>query len=234
MSRRNNRQTRRVQDFVGFNPAVSFGPVIVLLSDVGVTQAAGTATAWADQSGHANHFNGGSTAYTASGIHGLPSLGSKVSNANSLTSAKNGNVMIPAGSAELFLVLQGVSASGTVLWQGLGNSGQIVYFPFTDDHIYPDFNSTSRPAVTTDIHTNPVMVNIISTSAEFTVNVSGTQVFTTATNTTGMPASTVFLVGSNGSGWTGWLSALLAYPQKLATAQRATVHAWAQGKYGVA
>jgi hypothetical protein len=81
------------------------------------------------------------------------------------------------------------------------------HIPFTDGNMYSEFGTITRrnigaPGPTFNLAL-PTMLNIITSSAQWTANFNRTLFFTTATNTVGFAGPSAYRVGGSFSGFTG-------------------------------
>lgn len=150
-----------------------------------------------------------------------------------------GNVFSALTSAEIFIVRRAGSDPSTGgtnrggIWN-FGSSGSTSHHPFTDSVIYDDFASTVRKTVgdPTPALTNWHIYNAISASGEWTANLNGLQIFTTATNTVGWSA--VPTIGcSGGIANDGGITAVIMFGGKLSTDDRARTNRWLNLNFGL-
>lgn len=197
---------------LGSTPAATFPPtnlanLTVWYSGSNVVLGSGGKVAqWSDRSGHGNHATQPTVAnqipYEAAGINGRPCLHSNAF----------GQLVFPdlhtLVAGHLFAVIQcdhdpsGPDASGTdgQIWS-LG-TGANTYHPFSDGFIYESAMTTVRKngiSHGTSL-AQPHIYEIISRAGEFSVLINGTQVFTTPTNTFGMPVSAFLLAETSLTG----------------------------------
>lgn len=114
-------------------------------------------------------------------------------------------------------------------WWKLGNPGTTDHTPFTDGVIYDSAGSTARKTVgnPTPSLAAPHVYDVISVSGEWTANLDGAQLFTTATNTVGWSATPT--IGSTGNPMNGYVGDVVIFDRKLTTdlaTVRARLKAW--------
>ncbi len=139
-------------------------------------------------------------------------------------------------AGEAFVVLRDDATLATSN-NGWGSFGvpQASLYTHSDGLIYDDFGSTSRknsinPVV--DVHAAFHVVNVITTSSEWTMLIDGIQRFTTAANIVGFSA-TPWIGGQAFGQWSGSTSEVALFSAKLSTADRAAALAFLNTKWGL-
>lgn len=221
------------------NPPVS-GAVIVLDFSRGVTLNSGNISAIADQSGNGNNFTQGTAAlqppFSANAIAGTPGADTTAAvSAYYLQCVNNLSTILTGAASHRFMVIQAnaVQTSHTgVMSQNDGSAGSNTFMPFTDGNFYDEWCSTTRQTVgALDAHTSPVVYDTVSSGTEFTASRNGTQFFTTATNTVGVPAAGLTILGGPSNvGWTGKLVYFLVYPFKVSGANYTATISFLRGR----
>lgn len=191
------------------------------------TQATGTAQPTFRPAGHARAINGqpvvdfdGTSDYMDFGASAFAAL---------------------TGGAEVFLVGRRdadppATADKAPLWTmgSSGDGGSLV--PYTDGIVYEDFGSTARKVAgnPTPSLASPFAYNVISVAGEFTVNINGAQLFTTATNTVGWSA-TPRIGKTLTSAWfyQGVIAEVVMTVGKMSAADRTALRSYFQSRYGV-
>ena len=232
---------RRIVDVSGaFSPTDIAGLVCWVRSDLGVTKTISDLVSdWADQSGNGNNF-------TATG-NARPTWVDTVLNSEPVIRFNGGtNVLTGANfssltEAEVFLVVRADADPAAIgsksgLWH-LGNDATpfSTHYPFTDGNVYESFGSklrkaTGNPALSLASFRN---YNCISTSAEWTSNIDGTQHFTTATNTVSFAASSSLGKSVNVHYFDGDIAELILFDNKISTSDRAAIETYISSRYGI-
>lgn len=142
-------------------------------------------------------------------------------------------------AGEVFLIVKANNDPGVgikALWR-LGteptNSG---IYPWTDGQIYEEFGTTVRKTVgnpTPSLSSAFRLYNVISAAGEFTVNLDGTQLFTTATNTVGFPAAPTLGKGIGATFFAGQWCEWVLLNAKASTTQRAHLKAYFASKFAL-
>jgi hypothetical protein len=144
-------------------------------------------------------------------------------------------------AGELFIVIKAVSANGSnqshlTGFIGFGTGAQSSHYAWIDGLIYDDWGSNLRKAgfTPTVAITSWRIVNIISTSSEWTYTIGGVQQVTTATNTVGF--NTAPTIGCDWCGsynLDGDIAEIIIYNRKVDTPERAQVNSYLNRKYGL-
>ncbi len=201
----------------------------------------GTVAQWTDKSGNGRHWTQGSAplqpTYAASAINGKPGLTFAAAAQQELV----GPDLIAVGltAAETFIVMQlnadpPAAAAKCGLWR-TESAASVAVVPFTDGIIYDGFGSTARKTTVNPAASmaSPCIYSVISTSAEWTSSLNGTQIFTTGTNTVGWNTAT--RIGSSVTNWfDGVMCEWIVYGAKLSDGDRASVIAYLKARYGIA
>lgn len=132
-------------------------------------------------------------------------------------------------AGQVFLVIKvpsdpGVFGENTPWRIGTDGSNADAY-TFTDGVVYIGAGSTARktagnPSVTTAAWR---VLEVITTSSEYTVNIDGTQLFTTGTNTVGFRNGILLGLGPSGGQFTGQIAGLYIFSAKLSSGDRTTM-----------
>jgi len=136
-------------------------------------------------------------------------------------------VTVSMSKGEIFAVLRGDFDGGTPngLWN-LGTDTAASWVPYSDGTIYEAFGTgvrknTGNPTASL---TSAFLYNVISMNGEFTVNINGTQHYTTSTNTSAFPGSNWQLgKGLQTSIFKGVIGDFLLFSRKLTTQERTDV-----------
>ena len=207
-----------------------------------VTESGGLVTSWNNQ-GLDDHFH----SHTATGTQ-RPTYNATDANFNSEPSLTfNGTSNFVADTsfnstglteAELFLVGKidndppAASAQSGI---SLFGSGTTSHFPFTNSSIFESFGTTLRKSVgnPTDSLASPFIYNIISQSGEFTANINGSQIFTTATNTVGWNVGFTRIGVSSGGSifYDGEMVTWIVFDFILSGEQRSELYTALESKY---
>jgi hypothetical protein len=143
---------------------------------------------------------------------------------------------------EFFFVFQrdadpptpGISTTGS--WT-MGSSPNVTYVPFSDGIVYDDTGSTTRKTTVdpTRSFTLPSIYSVVSTATEWTNYLNGLQLFTVASNVTGLPAS--IGLGVSGlppqAGFGGVFREVIAFGVKLNASDRTLLINYLKTKWGV-
>lgn len=128
--------------------------------------------------------------------------------------------------------------SYAAIWKVGGASGG-GGFPANNGIVYDESGSSSFHVVgnpTPNLAT-PRLVNVISTSSEWTFNLDTTPLFTTATNTVSLPVGTQARLGGAGvgiySGFIGHIAEFRIYASKRSSGQRTTIESDLKTKWGL-
>jgi len=194
---------------------------------------------WDDKSGNGNDFSQGTAALQPAFLDGTG-----INSKNTLDHSVSDEVLdgpdfltgFTAGN--LFLILEMAldpptvsNDSGRDEW---GSVGTATHHPFTDSNIYDGFASTVRKSTgnPTDDLASPHLYEAISTSAEWTSNINGTQHFTTATNTVGWTTAPK-VGGGQLKFMVGQLGEVILCSSKQPSDNRSSVQSYMTGIWGV-
>ncbi|MDP9116689.1 MAG: hypothetical protein M3O28_05415, partial [Actinomycetota bacterium] len=157
------------------------------------------------------------------------------------TNVVNLSTLAALTAGEVFVIIKAVAdphSTGTKsgLWHLGSEPTNGSLYPFTDGVIYDDFGTTVRKTVG---NPTPSLAawrgyNVISTSSEYTANLDGAQIFTTATNTPGFPAAPTLGKSLGAFFFEGDIAELVLCNAKLSTTQRTSLKAYFNSKYGLA
>jgi hypothetical protein len=145
-------------------------------------------------------------------------------------------------AGHIFLIVKAVNdpgiASRNQLWNiGTGALGSPDAYPFTDSKVYMGAGSTTRRTCT-----NPTLslaawrlLEIVTTSTEYTVRLDGTEtLFTSGTNTVGFNIS--MRVGADGTGlawFVGQYAGMYIFSAKLSSGDRTTLINYINSRFGL-
>lgn len=226
--------------FYQWSPADVSTPLAWWLRGDNVSLNGGTVSQWNDKSGNARNWAQGSAplqpTFLASAINGQPGLRFDAAALQELVGPNLFAINLPA--AETFIVAQlnadpPATAAKCGFWR-TESAAATAAVPFTDGIIYDGFGSTVRkttvnPAVSM---ASPCIYSVISTGAEWTSSLNGTQIFTTGTNTVGWNTAT--RIGSSVTNWfDGVMCEWIVYGAKLSSTDRASVIAYLKARYGI-
>lgn len=199
-----------------------------------------TVDTWADESGNghtAAKYAGTSPMYrdgtTVEGINGHPAvrLGSSAFFWYELD-----YLLASATEGEVFAVLQCDAESGVYgLWHWSASNAS-THHPYGTT-IYEAFGTATRKTCGApgSILSLPHYYNVISADGEYTVNINGSQLYTTATNTVSFLTSggTGGFLGKSRDAYYffGLIGELLIYDRQLSTAERAAVLSYLTGRW---
>lgn len=151
------------------------------------------------------------------------------------------NFMTGFTEGEFFVVMKSAAdpaASGATSGLGeFGTSLDVSHIPFTDGRILTEWGSTVRKDAGNPSASlaNLSLLNFITKPGEYTVNLNGTQIYTTATNTVGFPSAPKFGKDTSGFGdifFDGWLFEILFFPTVRNSTERAAKVAELASVYG--
>jgi hypothetical protein len=125
--------------------------------------------------------------------------------------------------------------SGPLHW-GWGSDTAGSHWPFAgDNQIYDTFGTTSRKTVgdPTPALTTMRVYNVRSATNAWSAHLDGTQIFSTATNTTGWGTGT-HNIGFNPTAQRlkGYIAEIILYSSVLSSGDRSIIHAYLNSKYG--
>lgn len=125
------------------------------------------------------------------------------------------------------------SSGNTGLWD-VGTDTLSSHYPFTTGVVFDAGFSTARKTIgdPTPALTAWRVYEVVSVSGEYTVKLDGTQIFTTATNTVGCPASPQLLRNRNGDVLAGRMAGFYMFSAKLTT-DRATMVSYINSEFGL-
>jgi len=211
-----------------------------------VTQSGNAISQWDDKSGNARHMTQGTAnlkptwdplSSSFSGLDCVRFICDGVTNFDFLSMPD----MSALTASEVWMIAKLVADPPSTqpkggLWK-IGNpaAGSCLYPNQGDSNIYDSYGSTTRKNTGDPTPSLASMhsYSVITTSSEWTNTVNGTQLFTTATNTTSFQASPVF--GGNGvdTGMDGRVGEILIFSAKLSTADRTALKAYLSVRYGI-
>jgi hypothetical protein len=198
-----------------------------------------------DLSGTAEHLVsdlGGNTRPTwhTGQINGLPALRFLHTEKRMLNFANLGALT----AAEIFVVGKidadpppSDASSGFWYIQTPTDAGADTHYPFTDGNIYDAFGSTVRKSTgnpSQDL-TAWHLYNVRSAAGDWSSHHNGVEHYSTATNTVGFGTARHNIGQStrNFFNLTGWIAEVFIYSRVLTAAERADVHDYLTGKYGL-
>jgi hypothetical protein len=226
---------------LGFLPTEIDGCILWLRSDLSVTVVGGKVSSWGDRSGKENHFVQGVAAsrpgYVANhgSFNAQPTLSFDGADDKLATPVD----FVSPGGVDAFWVLKMASdmpagASETGL-ERFGTAAQVTHYPFTDGVVYMGFASNNRKTVGNpgqDLSL-PHVLEVISTSSEYTVMIGGKQEFNGAAT---YDWNLRPIIGESGTS-TRWLKGdvaeLVFYDRKLSDAERAAVMSYFKSRYNL-
>jgi len=128
---------------------------------------------------------------------------------------------------------EGVDTVGNGLWN-LGTQSNDVFYPWTDSVIYDSTLSNSRKTVgdPTPALTSWRVVEVVSTSSEWTFKLDGSTIFTTGTNTVAGKTTPRLMRNNSGDALKGYLAGLYIFSAKLTT-DRATMVAYINDRFAL-
>jgi len=218
--------------------------------DAGTTLATDgqTIQQWNDQSGQGNHATqagaGARPTYRLTGgSNSKPALEFITANSNSLVLP---DFMTGFTNGEMHIVIKlrtdpPASTATAGIWTLGGDAASADFFPWTDGVIYDGFMTDTRkttvdptPALTSWHLYNNISAGAVPGPAEWTSNLDGTQIFTTATNVVATTASPR-LGGTFVSGFylDGYISEVFIFNAKLSAGQRTSLKAYIATKYAL-
>lgn len=216
-------------------------PEMLLLAS-SVVKTGTTVTGWTDLSGHGHTWAaaaGKEPTYQATGGPGsVPDV--RFASGKVMSLGSSPFAALTAG--HIYVVWKfdnAVSGSGSNgAWMLDSDTANGNYIPFSDGKIYDGFGSTARKA--TAAAPNPAVTSwhvyeAISTSTEWTVQQNNVQIYTTATNTVGWPA-TAFLGGNSATpdiSMVGDIAMVLLLDHKASAAEDTAIHAFTTDAFGV-
>lgn len=197
-------------------------------------------TGFVDQSGNGRTI-------TLPGGGNNPTIGAGVANGHAafrFSAASQQYFTLPSMAAltagEVYVVFQKTadpaSSSAAAGFWNLGSQDFDSHAPWTDGSIYDGFGSTVRKTVgnPTPSLALPSYYNVQSASGNFTAQLNGSALFTTATNSVGFP--TAPMIGrslvANGRFLDGAIAEIFIYSQIRSAAERAALIATLQATYG--
>lgn len=221
-----------------WSPASVPGAYVFSHADAGAAVTGSGVSRWDDLTGNGRHWTQGTDAsrppLVTSGFGGRNAI-----KFDGVADFLTGASLAALTAGEVFLAVQAAADPGvagkTGLWRMGVNAGSDAHYPFTDGVIYDDWGSSARKTTVnpTPSLASPRIYNVISTATEWTSNLDGAQIFTTATNTITFHA-TPWLGKGPAVFLDGWVRAIAIYSSKLSASDRASVLAWFKAFCGVA
>jgi len=140
-------------------------------------------------------------------------------------------------AAHIFIVVkcdtEGVGTVDNGLWDLGTDSGNTDYYPWSDNNIYDGSLSNARKTVGTHAAlTSWRVVEVISTSSEWTYKLDGTQLFTTGTNTVAGRSNPLLMHNHGNDALKGYLAGFYIFSAKLTT-DRATMVAYINDRFAL-
>ncbi len=223
-----------------FNPLSISGCSLWLRADLGVSLTGGVVSSWADQTTNANNYGQSTAGFrptVATAIGGQSTINFLASGTQWLL----GPSFSALTAADVFIVLK-YSTTALSRFCRFGSYGDADYWPFVDGHGYLSIGSTVRQDVglLNPIATSGQLLEVISTSSEFSAFQNGIQRFTTATNTVGWEPSGSLIGASTSTGivpgslvWNGDIAEWIIYDHKLSTPDRTALKSYLASRYGL-
>lgn len=228
-------------DGSGFSPASISGLTLWLKAHAitGLNDGDPVAT-WTDLSGNGNNATQAVGAnrpkYKTNIVNALPVVRFERDDSSNLGFA---DVFSSLTAAEIFVAVKINTdppvAFADALWY-FGSTASDSHYPFTDGNIYEDFGTSVRKTVGNPGQSLAIwaIYNITSISGEFTTRLSGTQIFTTATNTVGFTTTAAIGKSIGGAGFLdGDIAEIIMYNAKLSSGDRTLVKTYLASKYGI-
>lgn len=216
------------------------------LKHEGITESNGIdVSLWRDLSGNGRHFTssngGGKPVLRTNVINGLPALRFDTRNfavGNWMTTTSFASAFT---AAEIFAVVKMDADPPTSVGSGLWNfsSPGLNQLIATDGTVKETFGTSAQK--NTAINPAPSFTswriyNVITAAGEYTINLDGTQIYTTATNTVQFAsgASAYSIGGVLGANpFIGHIAEIIMFPRKLTTPERAEVVAYLDTRFGL-
>jgi hypothetical protein len=230
------------ESVVPFSPLSIGGLAMWLRADRGITlDTSNNVEEWDDQSA----FGAIATQPTASSrpryslhqINAQPTV-SFVAAAASLLQI---STWPPLSGAHAFVVQQRIAsppttASETGFWYLTGDQTYVASVPFTDNHVYDNFGSTTRhltPTVPSSM-AQPNIYEVVSRAGIWSAAENGTVFFTSTGNSVSF-ASSPLLIGANtlGEYYDGDWAELIIYDHELSSQDRIDVLQYLAARYGI-
>lgn len=218
--------------------------------DLGVTLNGSTVSEWADQSGNAHTFSQGVAANQPTYVASDSNFGGQSSVQFLGTNDKLDHTATWTAptALDLFCVLlvvndpgTGVAATGSGPFQmGSWSPGTLsALYTHSDGDVYMGAGSTTRKTTAFDPAPGLITVKhalrMISVAGEWTMEINGTQRYTTATNTVGWDTTPILGASDLATDWffVGRIAELITMNAKASAAQLADIEAYLSARYGV-
>lgn len=141
-------------------------------------------------------------------------------------------------AAHVFLIAkcdtEAVGTNDNGLWN-FGTQGNNVFYPWTDNKIYDATMSSARKdniSHTGQALTSWRVLEVISTSSEWTMKLDGTQLFTTGTNTVSGNSAPRLMRNDSGDALKGYVAGVYIFSAKQTT-DRATLITYINTRFGL-
>jgi len=234
--------------FLPTNPTTVNG--CALRADLGVTlDGSLNVQTWADQGIRGRSFARATANQRPNMGGGGHLINGKATINNTVNAANFPSLLGPVftlTAAHAFFVLKPGSTAQNFFWKFMGPTGpgNVEYAPFTDEttnDYYIGFGSSARKsALPLGLGTTAVVIEIITTSSEWTCKVNGTTVYTTATNTVQWDSTGSLLLASSGNATDNPptpgvldLAEFDCYEAKLSAGERTRYAAYILDRYGI-
>ncbi len=192
-----------------------------------------TVSTWNDVSGNGNNVNASATPtyVSASNFNNRPAVSFADGDRFNL-----GNLSA-FGEGEVFVVVEadadpGTNGDNAEIWD-MGETSRALY-PNTNGNLYEDFGTNTRKDnIAVDPLNTPRLYNVRSGPSDYEINLDGTSIFSTTTNTVSFENAAVLGREGNGGGFDGDMAEFIFYSQRLNSAQRIIVNNYLAAKYNL-
>jgi hypothetical protein len=238
--------------FMKNRPPVLHGLKGLWRADGAVRLSGGNVATWVDESGNGNDFvrtqAGAEALLVASTLNGRPAVRSTITGVTTQLACPN--PLVGATAAEIIAVMKSRTGAGTDnhtawAWGGYYNTAPnsyCGYFAYTDEKIYDDFGSTTRPAssaVTGNAVRSPFIFDAMVSGSTKDSYVNGTSqhIQNAVANTIGW-ATTAYLGSTPGTSdfsgcWEGDFYEIMVFNRVLSSTERALIYSYINGRWGV-
>lgn len=201
-------------------------------------------TQWDDESGRSRHLTEAgavSALYrdgvTGENINGHACVRIVVDSTCYFTYAAD--ILGSAAAGEVFVVAQNdadpAASTGRSGFWSFNGSDYSVHHPYTDGKIYEAWGRYARVDCgnPTPSLASMHVYNVVSSASEWTVNLNGSQLYTTATNTPSFASSGIRVGRSSGTGYNyaGLLGELVIFGRALTSGERSDVYDYLAAKW---
>lgn len=199
-----------------------------LRADLGVTTSGGSVTDWADQSGNGNDYSSTDSATEATGINSQATILFHAATPDIL-----GGPTCSASEFSAYIVLKADDTNRSI-WNFSTDTSDSLYPWSGDGHIYEGFGSSSRKATgyTFSTPTDPHVYAIhAGTDGSYSVEIDGTEIYTTTGNTVAFPNPTQFGIGGSGNPFGGDIAEFILVARKLSSGEKGNVMSYLRDRY---